>query len=336
MVTHRSLCTPAITGITVVLITLVVLTCLPLHAQAQRPNQLPPIGTFGTGGSSNKSSVGVVTDGFKAFDALKIAERIKLLLKDGPLRENQHLTSDVKLRVIVFGDAFISLQYGLESDAFAELTISVPGMDPLITRIAPASRAQIKIKMPANYGPKPRVASLYIKARTNDNQPANIKIYELAMEKDRAPDIKKAHALRSSAALAINIDGRPRAKGNEPLPLFDPGPVQSPSGVSMTISPLQIIAKTPPPMIFKFTSQSNYSGGRWEFWRIHKWSTTHVWQKKTGAISPEITKSGKWDGTDSQKKNSIGYHYLVLVVWNGGEPNSEWALAQTDSNLRVK
>ena len=120
MVTHRSLCTLAITRIIVVFFTLVVLTYPHSLARAQKPNHLPPIPTFGTGGSSNKSSAGVVTDGFKAFDALKIAERIKLLLKGGPLRENQHLTSDVKLRVIAVGDASILFQYGLPDDALLQ------------------------------------------------------------------------------------------------------------------------------------------------------------------------------------------------------------------------
>jgi hypothetical protein len=320
------------------LITLVVLTYPYSLARAQRPNQLPPIPTFGTGGSSNKSSAGVVTDGFKAFDALKIAARIKLLLANGPYEESEHLTSDIKLRVIVVGNAFILLQYGLQSDAFAELTISVQGMDPLITRIEPAPRAQIKIAIPANYGPKPQVASLYIKARTNLNQPANIRIHELAMERDRAPDIRKAHAVSSSAKLGMNTDSLPRPTGNEPLPLFNPGAVQNTSDVSITISPVTIIAKTAPPMTFNLASMSTsvtYSGSRAEFWRTKGLNTTYVWLKKTGTISLTL-KTGNWDGTDFKNKPSIGIHFFKLVVWNGSEPNSDWATVQSPLKLVVK
>jgi hypothetical protein len=335
MVTHRSFCTLAITRITVPLITLIVLPYSLVRAQIPKP-QLPTGIPLSSGQASKKSSAGVVTDGFKAFDALKIAERIKLLFANGPYEESEHLTSDIKLRVLLYGESHILFQYGLPSDAFAELTISVPRMEPIFTRIDPARRARIEIAIPANYGPKPQVASLYIKARTNLNQPANIQIYELAMERDRAPDIRKAHAVSSGAKLAINTAGLPRRTGDEPLPLFDPGAVQNPSGVSMTISPVQIIAKTAPPMTFILTSTSvNYSSSRSEFWRTKGWNTTNVWLKKTGPISQTAT-LGNWDGTNFKNKPSIGFHFLKLVLWNGPANANVWTFAQSPLKLEVK
>lgn len=333
MVSHRSLRTPAITRITVVLIPLVVLTYPYSLGQAQ--NRIPtdvPWGGFG--GSARKGPAGIVTDGFKAFDALAMAAQIKSLRKDGPHEEQQQNTSDTSFRVLVRGGDPLVVDYALEPGAVGELTITVPKAKPLIVKMDATPDTQLRITIPSDFGAD-QVAKLRITARTKDNQPANIQVNRIAGGPNGVNALRRTMALDSEVQLAAIRYGPLPAVSNEPVRLFAPA-LQLGSSPRINVSPPTTIkARKKPPLTFSFTSRSNFSGGRWELQRAKGLDRTHVWQKKTGPISANRPNSDSWDGTDSAKKDSLGYHVLVLVVWNGRESDYSWVLARARPNLIV-
>lgn len=329
MTTHRTHRTFAIA--TIVLITLIVLTCVPLSAPAQRDNKRVPAGITV---SLPRSSMDI--DGFKSFDALTMAAQAKLLRENGPRMEQQQEMNDFSFRGFVWGGGKFSVDYQLGRDAIAELTIDVPGFEPLVVKLEPTPRDRTQFKIPEKVGSEPLVARFHIVALTNNKEPANFEFYGIQIQE------KETNGQERRKTIGVNSDVQLAA--NQYAPALKTPAVRRFTASSPQIGPaIQINVNPPttikaggkPPMSFSFTSQSNFSNGRWEVWRAKGLNLTQVWQKKTGVISPNQTNSGTWDGTDRTKEESLGTHCLQLSAWHGRESDNHWVLARTKPSLIV-
>ena len=97
------------------------------------------------------------TDQFKTFDALPKAKQEKSLFKKGPRLPKSYDTSDWSLRMFVRSGWPVMLDYGLDSNSVAEVSISVDGIEPLIIKVKPAPRA---LPIPADWSSPPVPAAV--------------------------------------------------------------------------------------------------------------------------------------------------------------------------------
>jgi hypothetical protein len=275
-------------------------------------------------------------DGFKTFDALTKAQQVKKLTKKGPRLPLEYDMSDLSFRAFVKGGWPIVLDYRLESGAFAELSISVNGVTPLITKIDPAKRAQLRITIPNDFGAKPQVAKLRITALTRNKEPAAFHLFGIAMGERGVLALWKVNARESYLQVAINSSNSTRTPDSEPFSLSTNAP-QTSSSIQISVAdPTTIRPRQRPPLSFSARCQSFFNSGRWELWHVESLRrAVEVWQESTGSILPNQTKSGKWNGMKSGKQVSFGNHFVQLTAWYGRPSDRDWVVASTDSNLIV-
>jgi hypothetical protein len=138
--------------------------------------------------------------------------------------------------------------------------------------------------------------------------------------------------------LAMN-DYAPRVRDRDaPLPLFAAMPQ---GGISLQVRvnlPATLKAKQKPEnrIVFSCTSASDFSDGRWEWWRVSGLNWTKVWQKGTGGFSQNQTKSEDWNGIiTSRKLVSPGSHALQMTAWQRSGNVRESVVARAPSRLAV-
>jgi hypothetical protein len=278
-------------------------------------------------------------DQFQTFDNMPKAEQQRLLTKKGPRLPQHYNVSSFASRVFVAGGWPVVLDYGLDSDAVAVLSISVEGLKPLLVKIRPAQRDQVHIVIPDHFGPTAQVAKLTITALTRSGDPAYFHLYGIAMGKRGVQALNKLNASGLRMQLAMNSAVPTATTSDSPLfSLFTSFP-QTGSGIRISVGPRTSITTGMKPkqlIAFSFRSQSVFSNGRWELWSVSGFDWTEVWQKKTGSIAPNQTKSEKWDGIISVRKIvSKGDHALQVTAWHGREEDRAWVVARADPTLVV-
>jgi hypothetical protein len=316
--------------------------CQPAKSQGQQnpaaqwPNLLPQI--FGPG-TQNKAESDYDTDNFATFDGLPKETQKKLLAKRGPRVPLEYDASDLSLRVFVRGGWPVIIDYGLEPQAFAELTIAVEGKQFLFMRIDPANRARLEITLPVGFGAETEVAKVRILALTINKQPAEFRLYGIGMGEKGVAAVRRVVGLNDEAQLAMNSSGPGWETGHERSPLFASKSLQAGSTIQLRVTPpTTIYPKQRPKKViaFSYTSQSDFSNGRWEIRLVRGTKWLKVWEEKTGAILQE-TKWNSWDGIISIRKVvSTGNHALKITAWHGVQSSRDWVIAQTDPDLIVK
>jgi hypothetical protein len=278
-------------------------------------------------------------DQFKTFDALPKADQEKWLKKRGPRLPQNYNVSDLSLRVFVAGGWPVVLDYGFTSDVPAEMSISVEGAKPLLVQVVPARRNRLTIKLPDDFGSKPQVGKLWISALTSRKEPANFRLYGIAMGEGGLHALNRIRALNPYLQLAMNRWMTGENPAYEPSLSFVPGSPQIGSAISVTVDqPTTIRPGTKPKQLiaFSLTSQSVFSNGRWELWNVNGLDWTEVWQEKTGSINPNKPKSNKWDGVISVRKLiSVGDHALQVTAWRGREEDNAWVVVRAEPSLTV-
>lgn len=307
---------------------------------AAKPSPSPPIVSASPQPLiSEAASITHDTDQFKTFDELPSAEQEAALRERGPRLPEQYNVSDLSMRVFVAAGWPVVLDYGLDSDAPAVLTVDVKGADPLIRRLEPTQRAQFRVRIPAGFGDEPQVGKLKIQALDSNNRAANFHLYGIAMGDRGVHALWKANTFRPGAQLALNR-ARPGPTLNfESYHLFPFSSAQEGSSLHISVNPPTTINPTERPqklISFSFTSQSDFSNGRWEVWLVNGLDWQQVWQTKTGNISPHQSKSQTWNGMISDQTISVGEHALQLTAWHGRERDRAWVVARTAPILMVK
>jgi hypothetical protein len=278
------------------------------------------------------------TDNFQTFDALTPAQQAKVLKRSGPRLQLEYNASDFSARVFVKGGWPLILEYALDSDNAAELSITVPGSKPFELQLAPAKQQQISIVLPQHFGPELQVAKLQISAFWSNGRPADFQLLGFAMGQSGVEAIRGVNRSEMEVQLAMAGPASLLESGYEPLALFAPEPQ---GGTALRISvrlPDTIRVKQTPKNLVSFscTSRADFSEGRWEWWHVDGLNWQKVWQKDTGSISRNQTKSSTWDGIITMfKLVSKGTHALQLAVWQKSGDDRDWVVARAPSKLTV-
>jgi hypothetical protein len=275
-------------------------------------------------------------DNFQTFDSLTPPQQVAVLTKRGPRQRTEYTADDLSMRVLVKGGWPVLLDYGLESDAPADLSIEVEGERAVHRRLEPSDRNQIGITLPGHFGSEPQVAKLHIQALTSDGQPADFQLFGLAMGDRGVQALRRTNQSATEVQLAMN--NSPPGSAYERLALFAPA-LQSGSSIQITVTlPNTIKVKQKPKNEIEFScmSRADFSEARWEWWRISGLNWKKVWQHGTGSLSRNQTKSETWDGIISSRKLvSAGAHALQLTAWQKAGSDRDWVVARAPSRLTV-
>lgn len=278
-------------------------------------------------------------DDFKTFDSLAPAEQVIVLSKRGPRFPVEYDASDLSMRVLIKGGWPVVVDYGLQADAFASLSIGVDGFKLIGRKLRPEDRSQLNIRLPDEFGPDFRVAKLHIHAVTNDGRPAEFHLFGFAMGQKGVQALRRVNQPESAVQLAMNSAPEGIESDYEPLALFNPVP-QSGTMLEIKVSlPATLRAKQHPEnhIEFGYLSREDFSEGRWEWWRVVGLHWKKVWQHGTdGPISSNQPKSMQWNGIiTSMKLVSTGAHGLHLAAWQKSSSERDWVVARTQSLLTV-
>lgn len=275
-------------------------------------------------------------DNFQTFDSLTPDQQVTVLTKRGPRLPVEYDASDLSLRVLVKEGGPIFLEYGLASDQPAELTITI-GERPIYHRLRPARHERVAIPIPFRSG-EVLVAKLNIRSHTSAGEPADFELFALAVGERGVQALNKIKSISKKEELAINNAAALNDSDYEPFPLFDPMPQ---SGITIQIKvdlPTTIRVKQKPEnrIDFSCTSGSDFSDGRWEWWRVRGLNWRKVWQKGTGGISRNQTKSEHWNGIITNRKLvSSGSHALQFAAWQKSGSDRDCVVARAPSRLAV-
>ena len=277
-------------------------------------------------------------DRFKAFDALPPAEQEKLLIKRGPRLPKQYNASNFDMRTFIQGGAPIVISYQLDSDAPASLTIGAGDLKALVITLEPAKFALKTIVLPHYFGNEPQVGKLQLLALTGKGQPANFRLYGIAMGVTGAQALNKLIAIPEYAELALTTSSTGPVPGYEPFALFA-GPPQGTSVIQIMVrQPTSITPGKKPKqeIAFSFTPRSTFDNGRWELLALNGLDETHVWNKKTGRITPNKTKAEKWDGKITYLARVLpGDYSLKVTAWRG-DATRAFVIARAPAHLVVR
>ncbi|MBC8030721.1 MAG: hypothetical protein H7Z16_11465 [Pyrinomonadaceae bacterium] len=277
-------------------------------------------------------------DRFKAFDELPKAEQEKSLIKRGPRLPKQYNASDFDMRVFVKGGAPLVIDYQLDSDAPANLTIGVGEAKPLVVSLEPAKLTQRTIMLPDDFGKQPQVGKLRISALTSKKEPARFRLYGIAMGEIGAQALDKLIAVPPYAELAMTSHRFEPAQRYEPFPLVALYPPQGSSVIRIIVRQPTTITPGKKPkqeISFSFTPRSLFDNGRWELLAVNGLDETHVWNKKTGRIIENRTKSEKWDGKITYLARVLpGDYSLKVTAWRG-DATRAFVIARAPAHLVV-
>ncbi len=273
-------------------------------------------------------------DNFETFDSMTPEQQEQVLSRRGPRLRVEYDASDLGMRLLLREGSPILLDYGLDSDAAAILAVTVPDHPPFLQRLRPTSRSRLSFIVPFRSRDLV-VAKLEIHSVTSSGAPANFELYGLAVGRRGMQALQR---LNAPVELARNFKPSLYFESDTDVPLFAPLPQ---SGISILINvilPTVLRVKQKPENLIEFscTSADDFSEGRWEWWRVNGLNWRKVWQKGTGSISRNETKSEKWNGIiTSRKLVSTGAHALQLTAWERSGSDRDSVVARAPSRLTV-
>ncbi len=278
------------------------------------------------------------TDQFKTFDGLTKLEQEQLLIKRGPRLPRQYNSSDLNLRVFVRGGAPLVIDYQLDSDEPAYLTINVGDVKPLVIPLEPAKFTQRVIMLPDHFGKESQVGKLHFSALTSKRQPANFRLYGLAMGFSGAHALNKLIEVPRHTELALTTHSFGPSTEHEPLALFAHSLPQTNQEIQITVSPPTSIVTGQRPkqeIAFSFKARSLFDNGYWEILALNGMNETHVWNKKTGRITPNRTFAEKWDGKLTHMAKVMPGDFSVKVRAWRGDVSKAFVIARAPATLVV-
>jgi hypothetical protein len=237
------------------------------------------------------------------------------------------------MRVFVKSGWPILLDYGLSSTDFATLRIEIPGLKPDIVTLEPTDRKQIRMRAREWRRGDVRVAKLRIETSSPDG---DFRLYGFAMGENATQALQRIPTDISHLELAFNAADSASSALNTSY--FPAAQVGTSVEIRVTLPKSLRLGQSPKERVeFTCVSTVDFSGGRWEWWRVAGTNWQKVWQKETGGISRSQPKTQTWDGIiTSAKLDSIGFHSLSISLWQGGGSDErEWVAARTDPALEV-
>lgn len=272
-------------------------------------------------------------DEFQTFDSLTPAQQQAILVRRGPRRTLSYTANDLSMRVLGKSGWPIVLDYGLHSADYAMLSIEAEGMRPLEVRLAASRRHQIQMRFPRTRNRETLVAKVRIQTSTDDG---DFRLYGFGVGEKGIQALKRNFSpVAPYSQLAMNYDISGISDFGR-LTLLAPQ-VGASIQISVSLPSVLKVKQKPKNRIeFTYTSNSDFSDGRWEWWRVRGGDWEKVWQDGSDGISRNRPKSKDWDGIITTRKLvSPGYHALSLVVWQKAGEDHEWVVATTDPALQV-
>ena len=260
-------------------------------------------------------------DQFASFDVLPRATPEESLIERGPRLPREYATYFLEMRAFVQGGTPMVIDYELNSDAPADLIVSVGNL----------SRWSSDFNLPSSHNGLSCCPIISAKSRKLVScasqrvpkktcpQPFAYMGSPMGQIGAQALDNLISVPLYTELAIANQNFGPVHSYGPLALSAFSSpqtGPVikimvSPPTTITTGLKPKQAIA-------FSFTARSLFDNGRWELLKVEGLNETHVWQKRIGRIEPNETLSEKWYGEiDYLGKVSTGDHSLKVVAWRG-------------------
>jgi hypothetical protein len=266
-------------------------------------------------------------DDFKIFDSLPPDQQRAVLVRRGPRFPIAYKENDLSMRVLVKSNWPIIIDYGLVADNYALFSIEFPNRRPLNIKVHPTRRDQITLAVPQLDTDDYQVAKVRIKTMDERDR---FRLYGFGMGEKATQALRQIDADLSRFALALN------SADPSLMPLMAP---QIGTSIQISVSlPASLKAKQKPEQHIEFscTSSSDFSEGRFEWWRVKGLDWEKVWQKGSGALSRNQTRSQTWNGVITRfKLISKGFHALSFVAWQKAGEEHEWVAARTDPALEV-
>jgi hypothetical protein len=306
----------------------------PRSSPTATPADFVDLGTSLRGRDSDGRDV----DQFRTFDALPKPKQEKSLYKKGPRLPKQYNVNDLSIRIFVRGGWPVMLDYGLNSGAVAVLNISVEGVEPFSIKVEPAAREQIRFTLPDRFGSQRQVGKLHITASANIGEPANFQLYGIGVGGAGVQALRRTSRLGLDVQLA-SAGFSDQMHEHDQISLFGPRGVGLEPAAQITVDPTRINLRDKPRRViaFSYKFRSAFGDGQWELWREVGPDALQVWHKGTGSISPNQTKSQKWNGKRSSPKGfSLGTHAIVLSAWHGKKGDGSSVIIRTAPNIVVE
>lgn len=272
-------------------------------------------------------------DDFKLFDSLDPVEQKKVLVRRGPRLPTAYTANDLSMRVLVKGGWPIILEYGLVADNPAILSIQVADRKPFLVRLHPSPRDQMNLHVPRIGSNEIQVAKVRIETAEDTDE---FRLYGFGMGEKAIGALRQFSTGLSSFTLAMNNADDGLASNLSLLPLLTP---QAGSSLRLSVTlPAKLKVKQKPEQRIEFscTSNSDFSDGRFEWWRVRGLDWEKVWQHGSGSLSRNQPRSEKWNGIiKSVKEVSLGPHALHFNAWQKSGSEHEWVTARTNPDLEV-
>ena len=272
-------------------------------------------------------------DDFKLFDSIDPVEQKKVLVRRGPRLPVAYTASDLSMRVLVKGGWPIILEYGLAAEELAIMSIQVADRRPFLVKLPPSPRNTINLHVPRVGSDEIIVAKVRIKTADDDDE---FLLYGFGMGEKAIGALRQITTDLSRFTLAMNNADDGLASNPSLLRLLTP---QAGSSLSLSVTlPAKLKVKQKPEQRIEFscTSNSDFSDGRFEWWRVRGLDWEKVWQHGSGSLSRNQPRSQKWNGIiRSVKDVSIGTHALHFNAWQKSGSEHEWVTARTNPELEV-
>ena len=272
-------------------------------------------------------------DDFKLFDSIDPVEQKKVLVRRGPRLPVAYTASDLSMRVLVKGGWPIILEYGLAAEELAIMSIQVADRRPFLVKLPPSPRNTINLHVPRVGSDEIIVAKVRIKTAADTD---DFRLYGFGMGEKATGALRQITADLPRFTLAMNNVDDGLASNPSLLRLLTP---QAGSSLSLSVTlPAKLKVKQKPEQRIEFscTSNSDFSDGRFEWWRVRGLDWEKVWQHGSGSLSRNQPRSQKWNGIiRSVKDVSIGTHALHFNAWQKSGSEHEWVTARTNPELEV-
>ena len=202
------------------------------------------------------------------------------------------------MRVLVKEGWPIILEYGLVAENPAIMSIQISDLKPFLVRLTPSPRNQINLHVPHIGSDEIHVAKVRIEAAADTDE---FRLYGFGMGEKAIGALRRINADLSRFVLAMNN----AVPGSQLLPTFI-SLLTPQTGTSLRINvslPSSLRARQSPEqkIDFSYISNSDFSGGRWEWWHVRGLNWQKVWNEGTGRYFAQPTQVEKLERNHHDK-----------------------------------
>lgn len=230
-------------------------------------------------------------------DQSKAAKVLSSLAKSGPVFPAMFTMSDFRVEGLVKGDWPVFIEYELESDSTAVVTVNTTTNGELLSFTIPlpstnGGRGKVKKYLPGTFGQKPQAGFITFQAFKNGPE-------------------------KRPADFFLSVFG------------FGPNAVRSRVIVGMRTGPPKIRVDLKEKISYSFQSLSDFNKVAAEFRLVKRDADGSSYQpvvhsKIQDGVRREQMVENDWNGKDSKGKVSVGLHLFVVRAWRGLKEGADY------------